>query len=408
MASTKLYLDCRRVSGRAAAPLKIAIRNKNTTSYIPLQITIPPSQWDSKECKVKSINPSYKILNARINAYKSRVDVEIMDLAGRSGISRMTAQEIKHYILERLNPYEHTKPKQSFLKCFQDFMAKKTKQSTKEVYKHTLSRLHAFCDVEALEFDEITPEWLSRFETSMINSSPSKNARNIHFRNIRAVFNFAIDNGYTTSYPFRRFKIRPEATRKRSLSVEDLRELFNYPVEPYAEIYRDMFKLIFYLIGINTIDLHNLKGITRYRRIEYKRSKTEKLYSIKIEPEAMEIIEKYKGDKGLLCIADRWSDHRNFRHQCNKALQRIGKVKRIGPGGKKIITPEWPELTTYWARHSWATIAYELGISKDIIAQALGHSDDSHSTTNIYIREDNKFVDEANRRVIDWVLYGKR
>ena len=235
----------------------------------------------------------------------------------------------------------------------------------------------------------------------------SKNARNIHLRNIRAVFNNAIDYEITTAYPFRRFKIRPEATRKRSMSVEELRRLFDYPVEPYAEIYRDCFKLIFMLIGINSVDLWGLKLITKDGRIEYKRAKTGRLYSIKVEPEAMEIINRYRGKNGLLCIADRWSDSRNFRHQCNKALQKIGLVERKGRGGKKTITSEFEGLTTYWARHTWATVAYDLGISKDVIAQALGHSD-GHDTTNIYIREDSRKVDEANRRVLNWVFYGKR
>ena len=221
------------------------------------------------------------------------------------------------------------------------------------------------------------------------------------------MFNNAIDYELTNVYPFRRFKIRPEPTRKRALSVEDLRKLFDYPVEPYAELYRDMLKLMFMLIGINTVDLHRIKTITKDGRIEYKRAKTGRLYSIKVEPEAMEVIKKYKGEKGLLCIADRWSDSRNFRHQCNKALQRIGEVERKGRGGKKIITSEFPDITTYWARHSWATIAYSIGISKDIIAQALGHSD-GHDTTNIYINEDLSKVDEANRKVLEWVLYGKK
>jgi len=406
MASTKLYLDCRRASDKTAAPLKIAIRNKNTTAYIPLQITLLPSQWDAKESKVKNNHPSYKMLNARINAYKSSIDMEIMTLAEKCGISRMTAREVKYHILKELNPDQYSEPKQSFLNCFQSFMSKKDKRSTKEIYQHTLSRLRAFCDVESLKFEDITPEWLSCLEASMAKTSPSKNARNIHLRNIRAVFNFAIDNGYTTAYPFRRFKIRPEATRKRSLPVDDLRELFSCPVEKYAEIYRDMFKLIFYLIGINTVDLHRLKNITHDGRIEYKRAKTGKLYSIKVEPEAMEIIEKYRGEKGLLCIADRWSDHRNFRHQCNKALQNIGEFERKGRGGKKIITSRWPELTTYWARHSWATIAASLDIPKDTIAHALGHG--NNTVTDIYIDFDQRKVDEANRRVLDWVLYGKK
>lgn len=295
-----------------------------------------------------------------------------------------------------------------FVAHFLKFLDGKTNKGTKGVYKHTLDRIRAFDPgIDKKTFEDIDLKWLTDFEAFCAKTA-SKNARNIHLRNIRAVFNSAIDYEITTAYPFRRFKIRPEATRKRSLAVEDLRKLFNYPVEEYAEIYRDMFKLIFLLIGINSADLWALKSITRDGRIEYKRAKTGRLYSIKIEPEAMEIIERYKGSNGLLCIADRWNDSRNFRHQCNKALQKIGRVERVGRGGKKIITAEFEHLTTYYARHSWATIAYnDCGISKDIIAQALGHSG-GETVTDIYLDKDMRLVDEANRRVIDWVLYGKR
>ena len=64
-------------------------------------------------------------------------------------------------------------------------------------------------------------------------------------------------------------------------------------------------------------------------------------------------------------------------------------------------------ITFHWCRHTWATIAYnECGISEDIIAQALGHAS-SHTTTSIYINRNAKLVDDANRKVLDWVLYGK-
>lgn len=302
--------------------------------------------------------------------------------------------------------FEDIKPEGTFVKHFKKFIDGKTNKGTKGVYKHTLDKIRAFDkDIDKKKFEDITLKWLTDFEAFCAKTA-SKNARNIHLRNIRAVFNNAIDYEITTAYPFRRFKIRPEATRKRSMSVEELRKLFDYPVEEYAEIYRDMFKLIFLLIGINTVDLHGLKAITKDGRIEYKRAKTGRLYSIKVEPEAMEIINKYRGKNGLLCIADRWSDHRNFRHQCNKALQRIGEVERKGRGGKKIITAEFEGLTTYWARHTWSTIAADLDVPDAVISLALGHSGEN-KTTEIYIRRNQKKVDKANRMVLDWVLYGK-
>lgn len=326
----------------------------------------------------------------------------------RIGMPKVDVKEIgedfaEHFGLIKKRKVDNTG---TFVKHYEQFMESKTNRGTRGVYKHTLDRIRAFDkNIDNKMFEDIDLKWLTDFEAFCAKTA-CKNARNIHLRNIRAVFNNAIDYGITTAYPFRRFKIRPEATRKRSMAVEELRRLFDYPVEDYAEIYRDMFRLIFMLVGINSVDLHGLKSITRDGRIEYKRAKTGRLYSIKVEPEAMEIINKYRGVKGLLCIADRWSDSRNFRHQCNKALQKIGQVERKGRGGKKTITAEFEGVSTYWARHTWATIAASLDIPKDTIAAALGHGGDT--VTDIYIDFDQKKVDAANRRVLDWVLYGKR
>ena len=326
----------------------------------------------------------------------------------RIGMPKVDVKEIgedfaEHFGLVKKRKVDNTG---TFVKHYEQFMESKTNRGTYSVYKHTLDRIRAFDkNVDNKMFEDIDLKWLTDFEAFCAKTA-CKNARNIHLRNIRAVFNNAIDYGITTAYPFRRFKIRPEATRKRSMAVEELRRMFDYPVEDYAEIYRDMFRLIFMLVGINSVDLHGLKSITRDGRIEYKRAKTGRLYSIKVEPEAREIINKYRGKNGLLCIADRWIDSRNFRHQCNKALQKIGQVERKGRGGKKTITAEFEGVSTYWARHTWATIAASLDIPKDTIAAALGHGGDT--VTDIYIDFDQKKVDAANRRVLDWVLYGKR
>ena len=90
----------------------------------------------------------------------------------------------------------------------------------------------------------------------------------------------------------------------------------------------------------------------------------------------------------------------------NRTLKNIGPVERVGLGGKKIYHPLFPEITTYWARHSWATIAASLDIPRDTIAHALGHG--NNTVTDIYIDFDQEKVDKANRRVLDWVLYGKK
>lgn len=190
------------------------------------------------------------------------------------------------------------------------------------------------------------------------------------------------------------------------LLFKELERLLNqkdYPCEKWQVKYRDIFMLMFYLIGINAIDLLNAKKTDVVNgRLEYKRSKTGRLYSVKIEPEAMNIIERYAGDEYLIDIMENYGYYKDFLHRMNDSLRKIGEMERIGRGGKKVRTPLFPELSSYWTRHTWATIASDLDIPKETISEALGHSIGSE-VTSIYIKFDRKKVDEANRKVIDLI-----
>lgn len=390
--------------------LRLRITNNRKKSELALGISMPQESLDKILSGNKGASPLHTSL---VRQWQSQLEVIKVELL-RTKRTDIDVNELKSIVQSALfrsesdeEPEDAAKP--NWGRFYTEYVSSKKNRSYRESCQYTLNKMREHCDnFSDLKFDDITLKWLRDFDEKLIEDGASQNTRNIHFKNIRTCLNRAIDEELTTNYPFRRFKIRSEETRKRNLPVEELRKLFNYDVEPYQEIYRDMFKLIFMLIGINTIDLFGLTSISRDGRIEYKRSKTKKLYSIKIEPEALEIINKYWGQNGLLSITDRWSSHRDFQKYCNIALKKIGKMERKGRGGKKEIKPEWPDLSTYFARYSWATIAFnDCGIPKDVISQALGHSWGA-SVTEVYLNRDQRLVDEANRRVLDWVLYGKR
>ncbi|WP_407402305.1 phage integrase SAM-like domain-containing protein [Sodaliphilus sp.] len=415
MATTKIYLDTRAVKPGNPARLKLSICHFRSRVLIPLEAKVLPSQWDDAKGKVIK-HPDQMRLNIYISRSKEKVDSLLLGLANEGVLATCTIAEIKQYIIDILNPKlaetraREAENKKKFSYQYKEFANKHT-ENTMKIYMHTYSRLSAFAkendiDLENILFEDVTREWLSNFDAYLAKTSPSQNARNVHLRNIRAVFNEAISNEVTTAYPFRRFKIKPIATRKRSLTVDELRTLFNYPVQEYARVHRDMFKLIFMLIGINAVDLCHLKEIVN-GRIEYSRAKTHRLYSIKVEPEALEIINRYKGQDWLINALDRYTSHQDFIKHINKALKKIGPMRRLaGRGGKWEIEPLFPELSTYWARHSWATIAASLDIPKDTIAHALGHG--NSTVTDIYIDFDQDKVDRANRKVLNWVLYKKK
>lgn len=401
MITTKLYLDTRGVKPGNPAPLKVAVTKKGATAYIKLDISLLPSQWDKNTQRVVN-HPRRQFYNTYINKRKVDIDEIIIKMEAEGDVFG-SITEIKKRIVDILSPKEvaDERPKDLFMDWLDRFVSTKTGR-TKELYEITKRRIEAFePHADSLRFVDMNVDWLSRFDVFMAKTAPAKNARNIHFRNIRTIFNYAIDNDVPAPYPFRKFKLINEPTRKRSMKVEVLRKIFDADLDPWQERYRDMFKLSFFLIGINVVDLCGLSEIVD-GRVEYNRAKTHKPYSIKVEPEAMEIIECYKGKRQLLNYVDTVKEYRSFYKRARLGLNSIKESLNAIDDGIEI-----KELTTYWARHSWATIAASLDIPKDTISAALGHSMGS-SITSIYIDYDMRKVDDANRKVIDWVLYGKR
>lgn len=400
MATIKFYLDTR-FAKQGPAPLKVCISHKGSSTLISLDVRLAPDEWDFESQRIVNRPDKAKLNNAIMRRYLD-IESQVMELEANGRLKRMSATQLRHEILNIIEPTDETS--NNFVVRYRHFMSFK-KGRTLEIYQATLSRLYAFDPrIEKVVLEDIDRKWLMRFDQFLATTSPSANARAIHLRNIRAVFNDAIDDEITSHYPFRRFQIKKVPTAKRSLPVEVLRTLFTYPVEEYQRKYIDIFKLSFFLIGINIIDLCHLQYIEN-NRIEYERSKTHKPYSIKVEPEALEIIERYRGKKQLINPMDTYDDYRHYARRLNGGLQRIGEVE-IGKQGRKTVKPLFPKLSTYWTRHTWATIAASLDIPKETIAAALGHG--GNTVTDIYINFDQKKVDEANRRVMDWVLYSKK
>lgn len=395
MATAKFYLDTRRIKDDGTYPLRIAINNKGRF-LLSTGLSISDKNWSGSELTNRESN--YKMKNAMLRKALSDMESAIFRLNMDGKLKEMSDKTLKE-ILEKYLPNYTPEAPRTFVDYMTAFMNMKDKQGTRDIYTTTINKITEFD--RTCTFDTMNIDWLRHFERWMKDSGMKTNAYAIHLRNIRAVFNYAIDEEITTLYPFRKFKIKKEETAKRSLTAEQVALLRNYKCEEYQERYRDIFMLMLYLIGINAVDLFNLKQIVN-GRIEYNRAKTNKLYSIKVEPEAMEIIERYKGKDFLLNVLDGYGNHKDFLHRMGIGLKQIGPVTRSGLGGKKTIEPLFPEISSYWARHTWATIAAELDIPKETISEALGHEIGS-AVTSIYIKFDRKKIDEANRKVIDYL-----
>lgn len=294
MASVKLYLDTRNRLKDGKFSLKLIIQHKGN-AMIPLNISLREDQLEENKLFIAGyevVNTSQnKYLNTTIERRYLEVKRLIMSLEENGLIHKQKVSDIKKIIEGKADEGEKTTMLNTH---FQRFISLKNKPRTKDVYEETLKKIKQFTDIESLTFDAINIKWLRNFESHLLESC-SINTVSIHLRNLRAVFNDAINEDVIEQnlYPFRKFKIKNEPTKKRALTIDQLRAFINMECLPHEERYRDIFVLIFYLIGINLVDLLHLKDINN-GYIDYVRAKTYRPYSIKVEPEALNIINKYK------------------------------------------------------------------------------------------------------------------
>ena len=396
MASIWYYLDTRRRKADGTFPLKIKIGlNAKDGCLINLKISLREDQWENGEV-VR--HPNRRFLNTYVKQRYLDITNSIFKLEITGAINRMSPVEIKKYVESSLGAVADEA--YTFFEHFERFISTREKESTKDIYHQTLLKIELFSPGK-LAFSDINIIWLKGFEQFLKGQGLSVNSINLHIRNIRAVFNDAIneDKAEQNLYPFRKFKLKSEETRKRSLTIDQLRAIRDWPCEPHEQQYIDIFMLMFYIRGINMIDLAGLTKIDN-GRVEFRRAKTGRLYSIKIEPEAEAIINKYRGKNFLLNINERYSNYKNYLHRMNRNLKEFGYT-RVGKRGKKDKEGAFPFLSTYYTRHTWATLAAYLEIPKETIAAALGHG--KKDVTDIYISFDQNKIDEANRRVIDYL-----
>ena len=409
MAKSTLRLDTRRVLKDGTYPVQIAVGH-GTNIYLGTGIYVSPEDWNSTTHQY--IGKGSKIYNTTLVSMLTMVTTRILELKETGQWPKLSRAQIRQ-MLTHLDLSTPTADIPTLADIFNAMMVGR-RENTKGTVRSTRQKIKAFCgkDIDCIKLDDITRGWIEDFYHSMPDLAI--NSKSTYMRVLRRAINYALDRDMIVSNPFRHYHIPTEETRMRVLSVEKMRQLIRIETQYRYTEYRDMFLLTFYLIGINTVDLSELtQDSVIDGRIEYRRAKTGKLYSIKIEPEAADIIERYRGKKHLLRCFDRCSDYKAYQGTMNNALARIGcpKVDNKGKAmcasnGRIIMQPLEKDLSIYWARYSWATYAAELDIPKDTISEALGHSHGA-KVTGVYIKYNRDKIDAANRKVMDYVLYGE-
>jgi integrase len=241
---------------------------------------------------------------------------------------------------------------------------------------------------DALRFEDITVSWLNGYEKHMLTQGKSYTTIGIYLRNLRAIFNEAIDAGIidATLYPFgkRKYEIPTSVGRKLALSLSQIKQIkeYEYDENSAGAYYRDLWLFSYLCNGANFKDILQLKyGDIQGDEISFLREKTKRTSKEKkeviafITPEMWDII-KRRGNANtdkenyifahLNCIHDpvkRRNIIKDVIKRTNKSMKQLGATLGI------------PDLTTYVARHSYATVLKRSGANIAFISESLGHSD---------------------------------
>ncbi len=295
----------------------------------------------------------------------------------------------------------------------------KGQSGTAANYRSAINSMVRYAGKDSIDIKEITTKFVDGWMKWIVKQPTPKGkcsgrAPSLYAAAIRAMHNRAKlefnneDTGIIRigNSPFAKAAIpKPPVTRKRALTIEQLRALMTATVPPglYGKRFvlaRDVFMLSFLLVGMNSADLFDASDFDG-ERLTYQRMKTRTRrddraeISIKVEPEARQLLEKYrdKTRKRVFNFYKLYTDKSTFNAALNKGLKQIGEVIGID------------DLEFYAARHSWATIAVnDAQVDKYTVHEALNHVDPAMKVTDIYIRKDFSNIDRANRKVIDLVF----
>lgn len=273
---------------------------------------------------------------------------------------------------------------------------------TAKNYRYTISALRQFVKNDTLTFTDIDLRFLRGYEMFLEKKKLKANSIAFYIHNLRTIYNKALEEDIFElpqgGSPFDKLKVKKVKTIKRALPTDVIRRVAELDLSstPDLDFSRDLFMFSFYTRGMPFVDIVNLKHENiEGRIIHYFRAKTKTLIKVGITDQLQHIIDKYRTDSMYVIpclresntVRENYAKYRTTLAWHNKCLKDIARM--IG-----LDTP----LTTYVARHSWATAAKAKGVPIAVISEGLGHS--TENITNVYLKEfDQDILDAANEDV---------
>ena len=402
--SIKIVQRKDKTSKSNAAPIHIRFTLKGKVRYLATGIVLPIDAWDDSEQHIVSTYPDSEVLQMQITAKRLEIEKKIQRLEA------LDTEVNFDTLFGQKSRYLNCTVSEYFQQQI-DYLKNIGKVGSAVKYtscKHLLEQ----CGLGKKRFDQIDLQYLQDFEAFLIHKGNTSNSIATKFSVLRAVYNKAVRHKVfaETENPFKQYNVGRfwKPTRKRAITKEDVQRIQSLELPASTEVYstafaRDIFLFSYCVAGINFKDIATLRYVDiQNGRIYYQRHKTGKELNSPILPQTREILGRYsKSDASpedyIFPILDRHI-HKSEQQICNRVHKVIGHVnanlKRIAEmAGLKV------NLTTYVARHTFATVLKRSGVNTAIISESLGHSD--LETTQIYLDSfENSQIDEAMKNLL--------
>lgn len=381
------------------SPIMIRICKARKVRYSSIGVSINHELWDYKNNVPKSKCPDReKILLIIANKIREINEV-ILD-------KKVKEQDFTPYsILNTISESRNQKKTVSdYFLAYIEELEKNHRFRYAGMIRTSYISLQKYAKSLDIAFTDIDKKWLNGYLKWSNRENLSINTIGTRLRHLRIIFNLAKDDHIIKpeDYPFDSFKLSKVSalTTKRALSKEQIQAIIRYEGKAYMEkLAIDVFTFSYYEGGINFIDIARLKKENIIDgKIIYSRSKTKKQIILPLLKQSIEIINKYsdRNDSYLFPILS--SFHKTdvqVANRLHKILAKINKnLKQIG-NALKIPIP----VTTYVARHSFATILKKSGVKTSIISESLGHS--SEKITQVYLDSfDNTQIEDAMKNLL--------
>lgn len=278
------------------------------------------------------------------------------------------------------------------------------RHSTAGNYNTALRSLLKFYGKKEILFSDVDRKLIDAYGAWLQKRGICKDTLSCYMRSLRAIYNKAVEHGLTEQKePFSNVFTGISRTRKRSIEKSDINKLRDVELKPgsFMQLVRDVFLFCFYACGMPFVDVAFMKkSQIKDGVLAYYRRKTNQFVQIKLEPCMEEIINRYQSDERsyvfpFLTSQDEDTAYKEYRRKFtyyNKMLKVLGKQA----GVSKV-------LSSYVARHTWATLAFMSSVDMSVIAQALGHT--NIKTTQIYVEDiGNDKQNWANKKLLSEVL----